>query len=84
MSFHEKIKNARFKTIGTKQTIKAIKNNKVNIVFIARDAESRVINPVIKLAEEKNLKLSYVDYMKELGEACGIEVGTASAGILLE
>ncbi len=82
MSFHKKILNAKFKTIGTKQTTKAIKNNKVNIVFIARDAESRVIKPVIKLAEEKKIEVIYVDDMKELGEACGIEVGTASAGIL--
>lgn len=83
MSLREKINNASFKTVGTKQTLKAVRNGKVKMVFIARDAESRVMDPLIDLCKEKGLEIVYIDTMKELGDACKIDVGAASAGIAL-
>lgn len=82
MSLREKIANAKYVTVGTKQTKKAIQNNKVKLVFVARDAEARVTDPVIKLCQEKGIDVEYVDSMKELGSACNIDVGSAVAGIL--
>jgi large subunit ribosomal protein L7A len=76
------IHQARKRIIGTNQTTKALQQLSVKTVFVAKDAESRVVNPVISLAREKGVPIEWVDTMKELGKACGIEVGAATAAIL--
>lgn len=78
----ERLKAARKKTIGTKQTAKALEKGKTRVVYVARDAEEHVTREVIRLAREKGLELVIVDSMMALGKACGIEVGAAAAAIL--
>ena len=80
----EIIKNSSLLTVGTKQTTKAINEGSVQMVFIARDADERVIDPLLDICNENDVRIVYLDSMKELGEACGIEVGSASAGIALD
>jgi large subunit ribosomal protein L7A len=70
------------KVVGIKQTIKSMKNGEGRIVYIAKDADSKLVNSVEKLAMENSVLITYVDTMKELGNLCGIDVGAASALIL--
>ncbi|SMC29151.1 large subunit ribosomal protein L7A [Clostridium acidisoli DSM 12555] len=70
------------KVVGIKQTIKSIKNGEGSIVYIAKDADIKLVNSVEKLAMENSVQIAYVDTMKELGKLCGIDVGAASALIL--
>lgn len=70
------------KTVGTKQTLKAVQKGIAVKVFIARDAEPHVVMPVYDLCLEKNIEVVKVDSMAELGQACGIDVGTASVAIV--
>ena len=49
-----------------------------------RKKEDHVINPLVKLCKEKGIEVITVDSMLELGKACGIEVGSASAAIVAE
>ncbi len=70
------------KVIGKKQTLKALKGEKVELLLIAKDAEGKVIRPLVELAKEYNVPINYVDTMVELGEAAGIEVGAATVAIL--
>ncbi len=72
---------ARQRVVGTKQTIKALENGEVQKVFIARDAEERIIRPVVSLCEENNIETCYVDTMVQLGKLCGIKVKAATAAI---
>jgi large subunit ribosomal protein L7A len=72
------------KIIGTKQTLKSVENKTVKVVFIARDADKRITDGLVKLCEKNSIKLIYVDNMKQLGKACGIEVGAAAAALLEE
>lgn len=67
--------------IGTKQAIKALKENRVKEVVIAEDADVRVTNKVLILAEELKVPVSKVASMKKLGQACGIEVGASAVAI---
>lgn len=67
--------------IGTKQTLKAIRNGEVAEVVIAADADQQITRKVSQLAEEHNVPWVQVDSKKELGRACGIEVGTAAVAI---
>ena len=76
----ERLKNR--KTIGTKQTLKAIEKGIAEIVFIAKDAESKVTTPLVDLCNQKNVPIYYVDTMEELGKACKIDVSAAAAAVI--
>lgn len=78
---YEKVLQANDLIIGTKQTLKALDDGSVSEVIIARDAEYRVIYKVEALAKTKDIPLVYVDSMKKLGKACGIEVGAATVAL---
>lgn len=80
----QRLQQARRKTIGTKQTAKAIEKGAAAVVFVARDADAFVIRDIVKACEAKNVQLTYVETMADLGKACGIAVGAASAAILAE
>jgi large subunit ribosomal protein L7A len=53
-------------------------------VFVAKDADPRVTGKVIALCKKMGVQVTYVDSMKLLGKACGIEVGAAIAAVLNE
>ncbi len=78
----ERLKAARLKTIGTKQTVKAVEKDQVAAVFVAKDADEFVVRDVVRLCQEKQIELVYVETMAALGKACGIEVGAATAAII--
>lgn len=67
--------------IGTKQTLKAMKNSEVSEVFIAEDAKQELTEKVVSLAKELNIPCYHVDSMEKLGEACGIEVSATTVAI---
>ncbi len=73
---------ARKRTVGTKQTLKALEKGLARQVFVALDAEQHVIRPLIQMCQDKNIPVVEVDYMKDLGKACGIEVGCAAAAVV--
>lgn len=77
----ELLSSARRKVVGTKQTIKALEKGEVLQVFVARDAEEKVIRPVVSLCEANNIEPQFVDSMHELGRICGIKVKAATAAI---
>ena len=52
---------------------KAITKGQVDKVYIARDAESHIIEPIRELCSQKNISVVMVDTMESLGRACGIE-----------
>lgn len=78
------IRQARRKTIGTNQTIKMLKQSADSIVkvYVAKDADDHVVEPVVQLATKRELPIEWVDSMQQLGKACGIEVGAATASIV--
>jgi len=77
----EELKNLN-KVIGLKQVAKAINEESVKALYIAEDAEAKVIEKIKLAAKEKNIETIYVESMKKLGKACGIDVGAATAATL--
>ncbi|GGE54320.1 ribosome-associated protein L7Ae-like [Pullulanibacillus camelliae] len=67
--------------IGTKQSLKALKDDRIKEVVIAADADVYITSRVVDLAEEKQVPVFTVDSMKKLGKACGIDVGAAVVAI---
>lgn len=80
----ERLKAARKKTIGTKQTAKAVDKGLARAVFVARDAEEYVVRELLKACREQAIPVVEVESMAVLGRTCGIEVGAASAAIIEE
>lgn len=76
-----KLKDGK-KVVGTKQVKRALNSKDVEVVFVAKDAESRITDEIIKLCNEKQVQIVYVETMKELGNACGIDVNAATAALL--
>lgn len=67
------------KYVGVKQVLKAVKEEKVNMVYIGKDAEKSIIEDLLKLCKQKGIQITYIDTMKELGKMAGIEVKAATA-----
>lgn len=80
----ERLSKARKKAVGSKQTIKAIDRNQAKVVFLARNAERHVLDPILQACSVKSVPVIMVDTMQSLGKACGIEVGCASTAITEE
>ena len=77
-----RIRATKKRAVGSKQTARAIEEGAAVVVYVARDAAGWVIDPIIEACTAKGIELVYVDTMRELGEACGIDVGAASAAVL--
>jgi large subunit ribosomal protein L7A len=79
---YEKVLQAQKFVIGTKQTVKALKEGNVRELIVANDADPKVTVKVVDEALDINVPILYVDSMKKLGKACGIEVGASSVAII--
>ena len=76
----EKLKNAQ-KVVGTRRLIRAIQNGEIEEAYVARDADLFILRQVREACAAAGVRMVEVETMKELGQACGVEVKTASAGI---
>ncbi|SCG84109.1 putative ribosomal protein L7Ae-like [Proteiniborus sp. DW1] len=70
------------KVVGIKQARRAINNDEVLTIYVAEDADTKVVQDIINLCNEKSIEIIYAPSMKELGKACGIDVSAAVAAIL--
>lgn len=78
----ELLKASKARAVGTKQTTKAVERGLARIVFVAKDAEEYIVNPLLSLCKDRNVEVAWADRMRDLGKACGIKVGTASVAVL--
>jgi len=69
-------------TVGAKQTRLAIERGAAVKVFVAQDAEERVVEPILRLCSRLGLPVIEGPSMRELGKACGIQVGASSAAMV--
>jgi large subunit ribosomal protein L7A len=67
-----------------RETLKRMTQGMTVGVFVAKDAEPRVIEEVVAQSKSRGVPVDYVDSMDELGRLCGIEVGAACAALLSE
>ncbi|MCF6463373.1 ribosomal L7Ae/L30e/S12e/Gadd45 family protein [Clostridium sp. Cult1] len=74
--------NTDNKVVGTKQVKRALMNGKAKIVYIAKDADSKIRNEIATVCVEKQIPIVYVETMEKLGETCKIDVSAASAALL--
>ncbi|MCD8198986.1 MAG: ribosomal L7Ae/L30e/S12e/Gadd45 family protein [Phascolarctobacterium sp.] len=68
--------------VGVKQTEKAVAKEIADRVYIACDADEKIIGKLRELCIEKKVEVLEAESMDELGKACGISVKAAAAAIL--
>ena len=73
---------AKKKVVGLKQTRRAVTEGFAEKVYVARDADPALTEPLLHLCRSKGVCAEEVRSMKELGQACAISVGTAAAAVL--
>jgi len=69
---------------GLKETQKKLRQGAVSVLYVASDADPALTGPISEEAREQGIEVVVVPSMRELGRACGIEVGAACAAILKE
>ncbi|NLW00605.1 MAG: 50S ribosomal protein L7Ae-like protein [Clostridiales bacterium] len=78
----EELKNASARTVGMKQTLRAVSSGKAVKVYLAADVDEYISSKIRKECEKYNVPIISVNSMKELGQVCGIDVGAATAAVL--
>jgi len=81
---YDHLLSARKKTVGAKQTMKAIERGQAKVVYVAQNADRHVVEPILQICASKGIPVIHVDSMQALGKACGIDVGCASAAVTEE
>lgn len=76
------LRNSSNKIIGLKQTLKVIQSDKAVKIYLASDADEYIKKSILEASAQKNLEIVYVNTMKELGEACGIDIGASTAAVI--
>ena len=77
----EELKTAK-KLVGTRRVLRAVREGKVAKAFVGDDADLFILRELRAACEATGTRLVKADSMKLLGEACGVDVPTASAAIL--
>ncbi len=70
------------KVVGVKQTARALEKGGVKKVFVAADADKRVVQPIADACAKVGVPVESVESMQELGRLCGIQVGAATVAVL--
>lgn len=78
------LREAAHRAVGSNQTAKAIQRGRAVVVFVAKDADRRVVEPVVRAAQERGVPVVQEHTGREIGRACGIAVSAAAAAILRE
>ena len=69
------------RVVGVKQVLRALNDDALEQVFLAMDAASALRRQVEDRAMEKQVRLTMVASMEELGRMCGVDVPSAAAGL---
>ena len=69
--------------VGAKQLRKALKaGRQISRVFLAKNADPALTEPLADLCRDNRIDFAWVKSMTDLGRACGIEVGAATAAVV--
>lgn len=72
------------KVTGIKQTMRALRENRAEKLYIACDADPMVLSGIEELARAQNIEIERGSAMSQLGSAAGIAVGAAVIAVLKE
>ena len=70
------------KVVGAKQVRRALRDGRAAALYMAVDADPRMLQPLVQEAVNRQVSIRQGPTMKELGASCGIAVGAAVAVLL--
>lgn len=70
------------KVIGTKQTLKAVKEGKAIVVVLAEDTEDSIKEKIVTACQEASVPIEPYESKIALGQDSGIERGAAVIALL--
>jgi len=65
--------------VGAKQLKKAVQSGRATRVYLAKNADPAITEPIEAMCLRLHIECTWVPNMLDLGKACGIEVGAAAA-----
>ena len=68
--------------VGAKQIRKGLKAGRILRVYLAQNADPAITRPIMAACEKERIECIWVKSMTDLGSACGIEVGAATAAVV--
>ena len=68
--------------VGAKQLRKALKAGTAEQVYLAKNADPGLTEPIAAMCQQNQIAYTWVKSMADLGRACGIEVGAATAAVV--
>lgn len=78
----ESLKNSGKRVVGMKQVVRELKAGRLAKAYVANDADTFLYQRVVSAAEAADVPVVRVGTMKELGQASGVAVNAAAAGVL--
>jgi large subunit ribosomal protein L7A len=76
------LKDVEDKIVGLKQTLRALQQEKVKIVYIANDVDESVMRKITEMCNSVAVPFTKVNCNQdELGRICQIEVGAAVVAV---
>ena len=68
--------------VGAKQLKKAVQSGRATRVYLAKNADPAITEPIEAMCKQYHIDYAWVPNMLDLGKACGIEVGAAAAAAI--
>ena len=78
----EELSHPEYRVAGLKQVLRCARAAMLTKVYIARDADEEVAVRVRAACEKHGITADCMHTMHQIGSACGLEVGSACAGVL--
>ena len=79
---YEALRTPGRRAVGVREARKHLERGQVERVVVAQDAETSVVDDLVREAAAHGVTIDYTETMVELGRACGIQVGAAAAALL--
>ena len=76
------LRQATARVVGTKQLLRALDAGKIKTAYVAANADPFLTRRITDRCLDRNIPCFDTATAKEIGEACGIDVPAAAAGIL--
>lgn len=78
---NEKVHSNQY-VVGTKQTLKALKEHRAESIVIAQDVQIHLLTDVLLKAHTQQVPIEFIDSRRELGNRFGIQVKAMIAAYL--
>ena len=70
------------KVVGVKQVRRALAGGRAKRLYLAKDADPQLTEPLAQQGQERGVEVVWADTMKALGKACGIAVGASVCAVV--